>query len=59
MIVVVPTWLTIGLALCWIPALIAHKKREPVWVWVLFGIVCLPAAVVFSLLEKPAVERAF
>lgn len=53
-----PVWL-IGLLLCWLPAVISKKRNptEPIWGWVLFGIFCLPAAVVFVWFEKPAAAR--
>jgi len=58
MIYVTPLWL-VGLVFCWVPAVISKKRNpdEPVWGWVLFGITCLPLAVVFSLMEKPAGQR--
>lgn len=57
MVIAVPTWIGLGLLLCWVPALIASRKGEPILWWVLFGIVALPLAVVFALAEKPTAER--
>lgn len=53
-----PAWAA-SLLLCWIPAVISKKRNptEPIWGWILFGIFCLPLAVVFSLFEKPSGQR--
>jgi hypothetical protein len=56
LIYISPLWAA-GLLLCWIPWLIAKDKGGPAWGWLLFGIVCLPLAVVFAILEKPPGER--
>jgi hypothetical protein len=53
-----PVWL-ISIALCWIPPLISKHRNpsEPIWGWIIFGLACLPLAIVFALVEKPAGRR--
>ena len=59
MFVYLGPWWLLTLTLFWVPAAISKLRnpQEPVWGWVLFGLVCLPAGIVFALFEKPAGER--
>lgn len=55
--ILLPGWLIVGLALSWIPVMIGTRKGDPMWIWFLFGIVALPLAILFALIERPISER--